>query len=104
MINAVNTKKSGLSSSASMQEIAAYITANWTGGSSNGRITYTYHHHNSNCYQPCQLDMQDNGEGRSWCPAGHRTDDIDKCGRKCGVLILCCGKSDGQILSATITY
>ena len=53
IIEAINAKKNGLSNTASSQEIAAYITANWAGGSSSGNITYIYHEHNDSCYGVC---------------------------------------------------
>lgn len=107
MINAVNAKRSGLSSTASMQEIAAYITANWTGGSSNGNISYIRHYHSSSCYIPCPGIMVDDGDGRSLCEYCRRKDDIKWNGTKCaeqGTKVLGCGYSNGQIISATITY
>lgn len=112
MINAVNAKKSGLSSSASMQEIAAYITANWTGGSSNGNISYVRHYHTDSCKKQCTgTQVWTTGVN----PDGNFVHRCTKCGAfghyatdshewRCTEMVISCGYSDGQILSATITY
>lgn len=103
MINAVNAKKSGLSSSASMQEIAAYITANWTGGSSIGNISYVRHYHSSVCYSICGGTKYDNGNGHQECNICHAIFDINDRGT-CTKNVLKCGYTNGQIIKATITY
>ena len=117
MINAVNAKKSGLSSAATMQEIAAYITANWTGGSSNGNISYVRHYHSSECNKICgQTSYYEkdtiwyDGDGNERhvnqyvCNSCGMAYSYWKWTGSCTNLILRCGYSDGQILSATITY
>lgn len=103
VINAVNAKKSGLSSSASMQEIAAYITANWTGGSSIGNISYVRHYHSSVCYSICGGTKYDNGNGHQECNICHAIFDINDRGT-CTKNVLKCGYTNGQIIKATITY
>lgn len=119
MINAVNAKKSGLSSTASMQEIAAYITANWTGGSSNGNISYQKHHHTNECYNGCPGSFDVIGtsspDDTGWCTwtikcnvcgeirnEYHQSDSYWLQGFPHGQKL--CAYSEGQIISATITY
>lgn len=124
MINAVNAKKSGLSSTASMQEIAAYITAYWTGGSFNGNITYERHYHNSSCYFACNSTsftaIGGGYGGNPGDPYGYTRYRCNNCGyefnkgsytesndppatcpRPAGYI---CGYNNGQIIKAIITY
>lgn len=88
-----------------MQEIAAYITANWTGGSSTPNIKYTYHVHSNSCYGTCGGQQVHIGNWTNQCTSCGTTSsgEASQAGR-CTAYVIKCGKTTSTIESVTITY
>lgn len=111
IIEAINNKRSGLNENAEKEEIATYITAYWTGGSSNGQIQYQYHYHSGSCYYICngEQTIKSNSDNYSYtirctkCGASRTTNNGTHPGL-CTKKFYTCGKNDGQIIGATIVY
>lgn len=114
IIDAVNNRGGNLSSDATNTEIANAIKA--LDLTVLGNVVYEYHHHSSNCYGTCGGGLSFSHKNRhdsgdywnvyvcSVCKNSIEVYDMAEQPSYCSVQRCMCGYSEGQIISATITY